>query len=110
MVLLQFLIIILIIIILVKTADNFRKNKISLPTFLFWLALWLIILVVAFFPQLTGFLAELLGVRRGVDVIIYLSIISIFFILFRIIIRLEKIKQEITEIVRHLSLKEPRKK
>lgn len=110
MVLVQFLIIILIILTLVKTAANFKKNKISLPTFLFWLALWLIILVVAIFPQVTGFLANLLGVKRGVDVIIYFSVICIFFILFRIVIRLEKMKQEITEIVRHLSLKEPKEK
>lgn len=105
MVLVQFLIIILIILILIKTTANFKKNRISLPTFLFWLTLWLVILIIALLPQVTGFLAKFLGVKRGVDAIIYLSIISIFFILFRIVIRLEKMKQEITEIVRHLTLK-----
>lgn len=110
MTLVQFLAIGLVILILIKTISDFKKNKITFPIFLFWLGLWLIVIIVAALPRVTLPLAKLLGVGRGIDVTVYFSILFIFFILFKIITTLEKMKQEITEIVRHLSLKNSRKK
>lgn len=108
---LQLLVAFLVILPLIKTVADFKKNKITLSVFLFWLILWLVILMVTVLPQVTGFLENrLVGAGRGIDAVIYLSILFIFFILFKIIVRLEKIKQEITEIVRHLALKNPKKK
>ncbi|MDD5145559.1 MAG: DUF2304 family protein [Candidatus Pacebacteria bacterium] len=95
-----------VILIIIKTASDFKKKKLNLPAFLFWTFIWTVILVVAFLPQVTNFFANLLGVGRGIDVAIYFSILIIFFILFQIISRLETMKREITEIVRHISLKE----
>lgn len=107
----QILVTSLAILILIKALVDFRRDKIKLPLFLFWLTLWLVMLVVAVFPQVIKFLEKtLLGVGRGIDAVVYFSIILIFFILFRIIARLEKIKQEITEIVRHLTINKDKEK
>jgi hypothetical protein len=106
MTLVQFLIAGLIILFLIKTLSDFKKKRISRSNFLFWFFLWLAILIVALMPQVTNFLAELIGVKRGTDVATYFSILIIFFILFKVLSRLEKINQEITEIVRHISTKE----
>lgn len=96
---------------MIKTVANFKKNKITLPVFLFWTILWLIIITVAVMPQVTGFLDKLLsGQGRGLDAIVYFSIFFIFFIIFKIIAKLERIEREITEIIRHLALKNPKKK
>ena len=100
----QFLAVILIILVLIKTIVDFKKNKITPSAFLFWLTLWLVILVVVVLPQVTVFLAMLLGIGRGMDVAVYFSILFIFFILFKIIARLEKMKQEITKIVQEDAL------
>jgi hypothetical protein len=106
MTLVQFLIAGLIILFFIKTLSDFNKKRISRSNFLFWFFLWLAILIVALMPQVTNFLAELIGVKRGTDVATYFSILIIFFILFKVLSRLEKINQEITEIVRHISTKE----
>ncbi|GAG41155.1 unnamed protein product [marine sediment metagenome] len=107
----QFLAVILIILILIKTLVDFKKNKITLSVFLFWLTFWSITLGIIVIPKVTSFLEDkLLGEGRGTDAIIYFSILFIFFILFKIIVRLEKIKQEITKIVRQLALKEFKEK
>ena len=110
MMLVQFLAAGLIILIIVKTLADFKKNKINRRGFLFWLTLWLVMLVMVIQPQVTGFLAGFLGVGRGIDVAVYFSILLIFFILFKIIADLEKIRHEITEIVRHFALKDADKK
>ena len=110
MTLVQFLIAGLIILFLIKTVSDFKKKRISRSSFIFWFCLWLIILIVAFIPQVTNFLAGLIGVKRGTDVATYFSILIIFFILFKIISRLERINQEITEIIRHITFKRQDKK
>lgn len=110
MTLIQFLVIGLVILILLKTISDFKKNKITVSAFLFWLIIWLAIITVAVLPGITIFLAKLLGVGRGIDVTIYFSIVIIFFILFKIITSLEKTKKEITEIIRYLALKNSKKK
>lgn len=95
----------------IKTVADFKKNKITSRVFLFWSILWLAIITVAILPQITGLLDKLLsGVNRGLDAIVYFSIFFIFFIIFKIIARLERIEREITEIIRHLALKNPKKK
>jgi len=105
MTLIQILAIGIVVLILIKTTSDFKKKRFTLFVFLSWLLLWAIVLTVAVHPQVTNFLAKLLGVNRGTDLAIYFSIIFIFFMIFRIIISLEKIEREITEIVRHIAFK-----
>ena len=105
MMLVQFFIIGLSILVLFRTILGFKKKKITPKLFIFWLAIWIVVIIVAILPQITNPLSRMLGVGRGVDVAIYFSILFIFFFLYRITARLEKIEYEITQIVRHLALK-----
>jgi hypothetical protein len=63
------------------------------------------VLLVFWQPESTSYLANILGVGRGADLIIYLSVIVIFYLLFRVFIRLNKIDSEITKITRKDALK-----
>lgn len=111
MTLIQFSSVFLAVLMMIKTAADFKKNKVTLPVFLFWIILWLVIITVAVLPQVTGFLDKLLsGENRGLDAIVYFSIFFIFYIIFKIIAKLDRIEREITEIIRHLALKNPKKK
>ncbi|MFN3605542.1 MAG: DUF2304 family protein [Leptonema sp. (in: bacteria)] len=47
-------------------------------------------------PESTSFLARVLGVGRGADVIIYFSIILIFYFIFYLTLKLRKIEKEIS--------------
>ncbi len=84
---------------------RFREKKISLLEFITWTLLWIVIPIVVLLPQTTAVLAKLVGVGRGADAIIYLSIIVIFYGLFRLYVKQEHIEHEITQIVRKLALK-----
>ncbi len=110
MTLVQFLIVGLAILVLFRTILGFKKKKITPKLFIFWLAIWIVVIIVAILPQITDPLSKMLGVGRGVDVAIYFSILFIFFFIYKIMARLEKIEYEITKIVRHLSLNEPKQK
>ncbi|USN53963.1 MAG: DUF2304 domain-containing protein [Candidatus Nomurabacteria bacterium] len=72
---------------------------------LFWLLIWLGISVIVLLPRLTEYLAKFLGVGRGVDAILYISVIGLVYALFRVMMKIEHLEQEITTIVRELALR-----
>ncbi len=73
---------------------------------LMWLGLWIALLIAVLTPQITGVLAKILGVWRGTDAIVYLSIVLIFYLIFRIFVKLEKIDSDLTTIARKIALRD----
>ena len=69
-----------------------------------WSLLWIAVGVVVLQPEFTTVVAGLVGVGRGVDLVIYLSLLGILAILFRLYSRLEEVEREITRLVRTLAL------
>jgi len=61
---------------------------------------WILADVVVFMPNSTTVFANALGIGRGADVIIYIALAIIFFVLFRLHVKLHMIEQHITRIVR----------
>lgn len=107
---LQVLVTIFVAFILFKLFVQKQKNKISLFSLIFWSMLWLAVLVVFWEPDTTSYLANILGIGRGADLVIYISILAIFYLMFRIFVRLNKIESEITKVVREDAINDVRKK
>jgi len=84
---------------------RFKKRQISLVEFSSWILFWTIIAILVADPSLMTKIARFFGVGRGVDVIIYIALFLIFYLIFKINLRQEKIEQEITEIVKEIALK-----
>ena len=60
--------------------------------------------ILVIYPQSISFLANLLGVGRGVDLVIYFSIFAIFYTIFRFNLRLLKIERDISLLVQKNAL------
>jgi len=88
---------------------RFRSKKISLKSLLIWCTLWAGVMVVALMPWTTVMIAEPLGIGRGIDLVVYLSIIVLYYILFRIYIRIEETQRAITSLVRELAMRGKKK-
>ena len=56
------------------------------------------------FPDATSFLAHLLGIGRGADLIIYTSLLISFYLIFRLYLALARLEQAITALVRAIAL------
>ncbi len=65
-----------------------------------WSLLWIAGAVLVLWPGVSSRLAAAVGVGRGVDLVVYIAILAIFYLLFRIIVRIERIEHSITDIVR----------
>ncbi len=86
-----------------------RKNTMTIESALFWIFIWLAVILSVVFPNTLGHLAKITGVGRGVDVIIYLSIIVLFYMVYRNYIKMENMEREITKLVREIAIIEREK-
>lgn len=85
---------------------RFRKRQLSAWGAGAWAVLAIAIGVVALIPEVTNRLADLLGIGRGADVVLYTAIVAIVAMLFRISIRIEQLDRAITTVTRELALRE----
>lgn len=57
-------------------------------------------------PKFTVFLANYLGVGRGADLVVYASLIFVFYMIFRVFSRQNKIEKDISKIVEKIAVKD----
>ena len=106
MLLIQMLILALVIGVVVSVLRRFFRHELSLGAAVGWLVSWFAIAVVVVLPRTTEFLARILGVGRGADAVVYLSVVTLFYLHFRVLVRLEKMDHTITQMVRTVALKD----
>ena len=82
-----------------------RTNKTHGRTALFWFVVWLAVLFVVFFTPVIDALSKPIGVGRGIDLVVYISILVLFFVVFQLNMKLDRLEREITKLVREIALK-----
>lgn len=109
MMIIQIVLVIFFLFALLKVLGRFRLGELKGKEAVSWAMFWILSILVVVNPNSTSVLAKTLGVGRGVDVIIYLSIALLFFLVFKIFVYLEKIERQITKLVRRDTLDQSKK-
>src|SRR5262245_20283397 len=98
----------LAIIVVSRSYIDFRSRVESLKLFLFWAVTWLAIVIVALFPRVIDFLAESFGRgQTGVGTFLGMAMVFLFFLVYRIYAKLERVEQMLTRTIREMALREP---
>lgn len=108
--LIQIFLIVFALFAITRVLRQFKKGGLTLAWLLFWVAFWLVAGVVVALPQTTDLVAQFVGVGRGADLIIYLSLVALFFLIFKLFAKIESVEQEITRLVRKLAIEEVEEK
>lgn len=96
----QIVIFLFVLVVVFKLIKRLRTKDISMPIFLLWLLFWIGAAAITWKTVILDRLADLVGVGRGADLVIYCSLLILFYLIFRIFVRLDKIEKRISEIVR----------
>ena len=111
MIIIIILVLLMVVLIIFRTSWNFKKGRITVIQFLGWLTFWLLVAANAIIrPVPVVYIAEKLGASRATDLILYLTLMVIFYIFFRMSIHLRKIDESITMIVRNIAITEAQQK
>jgi hypothetical protein len=62
--------------------------------------------VFVIFNEITDKMAHFLGISRGADMIFYLGILFLFFLILKLYARMRKVEQNLTELIRKKSIDE----
>lgn len=100
----QFLFTLFILFAISRAILRFKEGKISFLALLGWVFLWLWVGIIIWIPGVTTHIAKILGIGRGADLIIYGSIVTLFYLIFRIYVKLEDIERQITQLARKIAL------
>jgi hypothetical protein len=93
-----------ILIILSQLFVKFLHDKTVIFKFIFWAVLWGVVLIVIWMPKIyLDSIGQFFGIGEGIDLLVYLSIIILFYIIFRLSSHIEKLEKEITKLVRELA-------
>lgn len=107
----QIIIIIFALFALSRAVLKFKDNKLTKNEFIFWIIIWCAVIIVAVIPYVISPISSIFGIGRGVDLIVYISIIVLFYLMFRLYVKLESVEKEITLVVRRIAMKnKPKKK
>lgn len=85
---------------------RYREAALGFGGLLFWSLIWIAVEVVVWWPGFTDVIAKRIGVGRGIDALVYLSITVLFYSIFRLYVKTEFLEREITSLVRKLALKD----
>jgi hypothetical protein len=85
---------------------RFKGGSLHIGALVFWISIWVTAAIAVFSPDQTTEVARLLGIGRGVDVVIYSAIALLFYLVFRLHVYLEEIRTQISTLIRELSLRE----
>lgn len=88
-----------------RTVERYRNRAIPARWFIFWILFWGAVAVAVLVPKTTEYLARAVGVGRGVDAVLYLAVVTVFYLVFRLFVRMERMEADITKIVRELALR-----
>ncbi len=83
------------------------RRRLSWPVASAWLALWLTAALFLARPGLSFFLAQALGISRGADLVFYCAILAMLVGFFLVYVRMRRMEENITRLVRHLAIHEP---
>lgn len=87
-----------------------KAGHLSVRGALFWVLFWLAADIAVIDPSTTTHLANLFGIGRGTDFVLYVSFAALFFLFFRLQIKLEKMNRDVTKVVRDRALSSVEKK
>jgi len=89
---------------------RYRDSTIPLGMFLFWTGVWVLASVGILRPDFTTFIADQIGIGRGSDAVVYISLVTLFYLIFRLNVTIENLRHQITKLIREIALSDNKTK
>jgi hypothetical protein len=82
---------------------RFKEKTISFGSFLLWTTIWGAVVLVVFNPGIADQTAALFGLQRGTDTMFFFAAVLLFYLLFRLYVKLDILDKDITRLATNTS-------
>lgn len=103
----QFFLLIFVLFAISRVLLRLKEKILSTQAAFFWLLIWLAAAAIILLPARATEIAQIFGVGRGADVILYISLALLFYLVFRGFVMIEDLRHDLTTIVRQIALQAP---
>jgi hypothetical protein len=83
---------------------RFREGKVTIGMLSLWILIWIAVIYISLNPESTNIFSSVVGIGRGLDVVLILGLFGCYYLIFKIYTMIENMEQEITHLVRELAL------
>lgn len=104
MLLYAFLFPIIAIISIIWFALRYKNGKNSLGTTIMWSFFWIFVILFSVFPEFSNTFASIFGITRGLDFIIILVFIILFYTIFKLYLIVDKMQNDLNTMVKEVAL------
>lgn len=94
----------LLAVLIVMTAMAAARSRVTPRIGLSWILLWLASATAIAFPGILVWLAGVLGIGRGTDLVLYVFILGGFAAFFATYLRFRRVDEQLTKIVRQIAI------
>lgn len=107
--LVQFLFLAIFAIALIVVWKRATESVISVREAVAWSVLWVAGSIVVVAPQTTTLVANLFGVGRGADFVLYASVLILFLMMLRMMIAMDRLERKLGKIVTEIAMNDLKK-
>ena len=94
-------------IVISKSYVDFRNKIESFQVFAFWFVTWVAIVIVALFPSIIDLMIEVFGGHRtGLGTVFGMGLVFLFFLVYRMYVRIGRIEHNLRKTIQELALRE----
>src|SRR3989344_1192983 len=101
---LEIVVIVFCLFALSRVVLRWKDGQVSWREAAFWTAIWLAVIAAVFLQSQLRILGNLIDSRRPVDVLMYIIILLLFYLIFRMYVKLDRLGADITTLVRNQAL------
>ena len=83
---------------------RYLKCKNSLTSAILWTVLWIFVIIFSIFPETSFIFARLFGITRGLDFLIIVVFVVLFYTVVKLYFRLDETQDQLNTIVKELAL------
>jgi hypothetical protein len=93
-----------------RAALRLKDKIITVGEFLFWSLIWASVIIVSLIPQVMSIISDFIGIGRATDLAVYVSIVVLFYLMFRIYVKIESQNHQMTKLIREIAIENAKKK
>lgn len=95
-----------ILISLYKIGNKIKTGQLNVRESFIWVFAWVFGAIIIFNPSLSAKISSVFGIGRGADLVVYSSIIFIYYISYRIYLKIDNLQKQIKELSTKIALKD----